>query len=115
MVCGSGDAGTTALPNVRKVGIAVSAESPDFAAAKRLLDAAKRNGFRFVRVAPGPDGPLWGVRETPDSRDTIYLAGFAQACTATRSHKSSLIIPGGPLVTQRVDGDATTVVLLHFV
>lgn len=91
----------------------MSAESPDLAAAKRLLDAAKRGGFSFQRVASGPDGPLWGVRETLQWRDTIYLAGFGQACTAIRARKSSLIIPGGPLVAQRVDGDAVNV--LHTV
>lgn len=89
------------------------AESPDLAAAKRLLDAAKRGGFCFQRVAPGPDGPLWGVRETLEWRDTLYLAGFGQACTATRARRSSLIIPGGPLVIQRVGGDALSV--LHTV
>jgi hypothetical protein len=57
--------------------------------------------------------PLWGVRETLDWRDTIYLAGFGQACTATQAHKSSLIIPGGPLVTKRIAGDAISV--LHTV
>lgn len=113
MVGQSGDAGAAALPCVRTVGAAVSADSPDLVAAKRLLDAAKRGGFRFMRVAPGPDGPLWGVRETLDWRDTIYLAGFGQACTACRSRKSSLIIPGGPLVTQQVAGDAVSV--LHTV
>lgn len=91
----------------------MTAESPDLAAAKRLLDAAKRGGFSFQRVAPGPDGPLWGVRETPEWRDTIYLAGFGQACTAIRAHKSSLIIPGGSLVTERIGGDAISV--LHTV
>jgi hypothetical protein len=40
------------------------AEAPNLAAAKRLLDAAKRGGFCFQRVAPGPDGPLWSMRET---------------------------------------------------
>lgn len=89
------------------------AESPDLAAAKRLLDAAKRGGFCFQRVAPGPDGPLWGVRETLEWRDTLYLAGFGQACTATRARRSSLIISGGPLVIQRVGGDALSV--LHTV
>lgn len=74
----------------------MSAESPDLAAAKRLLDAAKRGGFHFQRVAPGPDGPLWSVRETLQWRDTVYLAGFGEVCTATRSRKSSLIVPGGP-------------------
>ena len=92
---------------------AMTARSPDLAAAKRLLDAAKRGGFHFQRVAPGPDGPLWGVRETPEWRNTIYLAGFSQACTATRARKTSLIIPGGPLVTQRLNGDALSV--LHTV
>lgn len=112
VVCESGRAGAAALPDVHEVGIVVSgwsADSPDLAAAKRLLDAAKRLGFSFQRVAPGPDGPLWGVRETLRWRDTLYLAGFSQACTATRSHKSSLIVPSGLLVTQRVDGDALSV------
>lgn len=89
------------------------ADSPDLAAAKQLLDAAKRGGFGFQRVAPGPDGPLWGVRETLQWRDTLYLAGFGKACSATRSRKSSLIVASGPLVTQRVDGDAISV--LHTV
>lgn len=87
--------------------------SGDLAAAKLLLDAAKRGGFSFQRVAPGPDGPLWGVRETLEWRDTLYLAGFSQACTATRARKSSLIVPSGPLVTQRLAGDALRV--LHAV
>lgn len=90
-----------------------SADSPDLAAAKRLLDAAKHSGFRFQRVALGPDGPLWGVRETLQWRDTLYLAGFDRDCTATRARKSSLIVPSGPLVTQQVDGDALSV--LHTV
>jgi hypothetical protein len=84
----------------------MTVESAELAAAKRLLETAKRGGFSFQRIAPGPDGPLWGVRETDDWRDTIYLAGFGHACTATRARKSSLIIPGGPLVTQRVNGNA---------
>jgi hypothetical protein len=91
----------------------MTAESPDLAAAKRLLDAAKRGGFRFQRVAPGPDGPLWGVRETLDWRDTIYLAGFSTDCSATRARTSSLIVPGELLMTQRVAGDALSV--LHTV
>lgn len=91
----------------------MTADGPDLVAAKRLLDAAKRGGFSFQRVAPGPDGPLWGVRETPEWRDTIYLAGFGQGCTATRARKLSLIVPGGPLVTERVGGDALSV--LHTV
>lgn len=87
----------------------MTAESPDLVVAKRLLDAAKRGGFHFQRVAPGTDGPLWGVRESLEWRDTIYLAGFGQACTAIRARKSSLIVPGGLLVTERVGGDAISV------
>jgi hypothetical protein len=88
-------------------------DGPDVAAAKRLLDAAKRVGFAFQRVAPGEDGPLFGVRETLAYRDTCYLGGFSTGCSATRTRKSSLVIPSGPLVTARVDGDALTV--LHTV
>lgn len=89
------------------------AESPDLVAAKQLLDIAKRRGFVFQRVAPGPDGPLWGVRETLEWRDTLYLAGFGQDCSATRTRKSSSIIPRGSLVTHRLDGNALSV--LHTV
>jgi len=49
-------------------------DSPDLAAGKRLLDAAKVQDFIFHRVAPGPDGPLWGVRDSAEHRDEIYLA-----------------------------------------
>ncbi|MGH3868420.1 MAG: hypothetical protein ACRDQ4_20330 [Pseudonocardiaceae bacterium] len=87
----------------------MTAESPDLVAAQQLLDAAKRGGFSSQRGAPGPDGPLWGVRETLNWRDTIYLAGFNTACTATRTRTSSLIVPNGLLVTQRVGGDALSV------
>jgi hypothetical protein len=89
------------------------ADSPELAAAKRLLDQAKSQGFTFQRVAPGPDRPLFARRETPEHRDEIYLAGFDQSCYATRARKSSLIVPGGLPVTTRVDGDALTV--LHTV
>lgn len=85
------------------------ADSPELAAAKRLLDAAKREGFTFHRIAPGQDGPLFGLRETLAYRDTCYLGGFTAGCSATRARKSSLLIPGGPLITARVDGDALTV------
>lgn len=37
---------------------AITADSPDLVAAKRLLDAAKQGGFRFVRGTPGPDDLL---------------------------------------------------------
>ncbi|MGB6165103.1 MAG: hypothetical protein WCF33_17635 [Pseudonocardiaceae bacterium] len=87
----------------------MTADSLDLVAAKRLLDAAKRAGFSFQRVAPGPDGLLWGARETLNWRDTIYLAGFSTACTATRARTSSLIVPNEPPVTQRVGGDTLSV------
>jgi hypothetical protein len=82
-------------------------------AAKRLLDAAKSQGFTFQRIAPGPDGPLLGVRETVEYRDTCYLAGFGESCSATRARKYSLVVPGGLPVTERVSGNALTV--LHTV
>lgn len=88
-------------------------DGADVTAAKQLLDAAKREGFAFQRVAPGGDGPLFGVRETLTYRDTCYLGGFSTGCSATRTRKSSLVIPGGSLVTARVDGDALAV--LHTV
>jgi hypothetical protein len=94
---------------------AMSADSPDLAAAKRLLDAAKHQGFRFQRIAPGPDGPLRGVRKTPEFVDELYLAGFwnSGACTAIRRRRCTLLVPGGLPVTTRIEGDALTV--LHIV
>jgi len=86
-------------------------ESPDLVAGMRLLDLAKRHGFQFQRLAPGPDGPLWGIRETEDSQDTIYLGGFwaPDSCSATRRRKSPLLVPDDLLVTERVSGDALNV------
>lgn len=86
-------------------------DRPDVAIGKRLLDYLKLSGFRFQRIAPGPDGPLFGVRETDDWRDTIYLAGFWEtaSCSATRQRKSSLIIPDELLVSDRVSGDVLNV------
>lgn len=89
------------------------ADSPDLAAAKRLLDAAKQVGFSFARIAPGPDGPLRGTRQTPHWVDEIYLGGLADSCTALRRRRSSLVVPGGLPVAQRVSGDAIEV--LHTV
>jgi len=79
----------------------MSVDSPDLAAAKRLLDAAKNQGFRFQRIAPGPDGPLRGVRETPEFLDELYLAGLwaAGACSAIRRRRCALLVPGGLPVT----------------
>lgn len=82
--------------------------SPDVMIGMRLLDVAKRHGFVFRRIAPGPDGPRWGVRDTEHWHDTIYLSGFwaPDSCSATRRRKSSLLVPGDLLVTTRVSGDA---------
>lgn len=88
-------------------------DGPELAAAKRLLDLAKSQGFAFQRVAPSVDGPLFARRETSEHCDEIYLGGFGRSCYATRARKSSLIVPGGLPVTTRVDGDALTV--LHTV
>ena len=85
------------------------ADSPELAAAKRLLDAARSQGFTFQRIAPGPDGPLRGVRETVAFRDICYLGGFGEGCCATRARKYSLVVPGGFPITKRVTGDALTV------
>lgn len=71
------------------------ADSPELAAAKRLLDDAKDRGSPSSGSHRGQDGPLVGVRETLQRRDTIYLGGFGQACSATRARKSSLVVPGG--------------------
>lgn len=90
------------------------ADSPELAAAKRLLDRAKSDGFAFERVAPGEDRPLLGVRESAQWRDEILLSGFwdQDSCHAIR-RRSSLLVPGGLPVAQRVHGDALTV--LHTV
>lgn len=85
------------------------ADGPQLAAAKRLLDAAKDAGFAFERIAPGPDGPLRGVRRSREWVDEIYLGGFADCCTALRRRRYSLVVPGGLPVAARVDGDAIEV------
>ncbi len=90
-------------------------DNPELAAAERLLDIAKSRGFAFERIAPGPDGPLRGVRETLQFRDEVYLGGCGapDSCSATRRRRSSLIVPGGLPVSQQLRGDALTV--LHTV
>ena len=90
-------------------------DSADVVVAKRLVDEARDRGFAFERIAVGPDAPLRGVRDTLEYRDEIYLGGFweADSCTATRRRRSSLVVPGGLPVTQRVSGDALSV--LHTV
>jgi hypothetical protein len=83
------------------------ADSPDLVAAKRLLDAAKDAGFTFQRIAPGKDAPLRGVRESTQWLDEVHLGGFwaPQSCTAIRRRRSSLVVPGGLPVAERVSGD----------
>ncbi|MGH4025197.1 MAG: hypothetical protein ACRDRV_11525 [Pseudonocardiaceae bacterium] len=51
------------------------ADSAEVITGKRLLDAAKRHGFMFARIAPGPDGPIEGVRENDQWRDVIHIGG----------------------------------------
>jgi hypothetical protein len=55
------------------------------------------------------------VRQTAEWVDEIYLAGFWEenSCRAVRRRRSSLIVPGGLTVAERVQGDALTV--LHTV
>ncbi|HEX2300271.1 MAG TPA: hypothetical protein VHH34_17460 [Pseudonocardiaceae bacterium] len=85
------------------------ADSPELTTGMRLLDDIKRRGFTFHRIAPGPDGPLEGIRETDGWRDTIHIGGFSSDCYAWRERRSSLILPGGGLVTIRVQGAALDV------
>ena len=85
-----------------------TADSPDLAAAKRLLDTAKRGGFEFVRTASGADGPLLGRRITGHWLDTVYLEGFSRDCHAWRQRRSPLITPGQKAERQ-VSGSALDV------
>jgi hypothetical protein len=62
---------------------------------------------------PGEDGPLLGIRDSPEYHDKIYLGDFYSSCTAARARKSSLIVPGGLPVTARVEGEA--LIVLHTV
>jgi hypothetical protein len=84
-------------------------DSTELAAAKRLLDLARSQGFTFQRILPGPDGPLFARRETTEHRDEIYLGGFSDFCHATRARKFFLIVPSGLPITARVSGDALSV------
>jgi hypothetical protein len=85
----------------------------ELAAAKRLLDLAKDQGFAIQRITPGEDGSLFARRETLEYRDEIYIGGFGDSCHATRARKSSLIVQGGVSVSARVSGDA--LIVLHTV
>lgn len=92
------------------------ADGPDVVAGKRLLDAVKRLGFVFRRIAPGPDGPLEGVRESAGWRDTIHLGGFSSDCYAWRERRSSLVLPSSARAQLRTQGsalDVPRVLLVH--
>ena len=83
--------------------------SHDVVIGMRLLDAAKAHGFQFRRIAPGPDGPLEGVRETCGWRDTIHLGGFSGDCYAWRERRSSLVLPSSARTHIRTQGSALDV------
>ena len=85
------------------------ADSPDVISGKRPLDAARDSGFVFARIAPGPDGPIEGVRENDQWRDVIHIGGFSSSCYAWRERQTSLILPGGALVRIRTEGSALDV------
>lgn len=84
-------------------------DSPDVVIARRLLDHARLQGFRFRRLACGPDGPVEGVRECGEWVDTIRLAGFSRECYAVRRRRCSLLVPGSAVVQREVSGGALTV------
>ena len=86
------------------------ADSADVITGKRLLDAAKARGFCFRRIAPGPDGPLEGIRETQRWRDVVHLGGFSHGCYAWRERRSSLLLPATATRAQiRTRGSAVDV------
>ncbi|MDQ2881770.1 MAG: hypothetical protein M3Y48_11245 [Actinomycetota bacterium] len=53
------------------------------------------------------------MRETTDWQDEIYLGGFGESCHAVWRRRSSLVVPGGLPITERVAGNETEV--LHAV
>lgn len=88
-------------------------ESPELRAAMRLVNLAKEQGFALERTGMSEDAPLRGKRETTEWIDEVVVAGFSNSCEAIRCRRYSLIVPGGLPVTDRVTGDALTV--LHTV
>jgi hypothetical protein len=83
--------------------------APTSPTGKRLLDAAKEHGFVFRRIAPGPDGPLEGVREVDGWRDVLHLGGFTSDCYAWRERRSSLVLPSSVRAQIRTQGSALDV------
>jgi len=86
-----------------------TADSPDLVIAKRLLDYAKQDGFRFQRAAAGEDGPLVGYRASEDWIDLIHIEGFSRDCFAWRKRVSPLIVSHDALVQRHVEGGALDV------
>jgi hypothetical protein len=87
----------------------MSADSPDLVIAMRLLDHARRRGFRFRRDGPGEDGPLVGRRVSGEWVDTVWIGGFSRDCAGWRQRVCSLVVPGDVLIESRVHGHALTV------
>jgi hypothetical protein len=81
-------------------------ESPELAAAKPLLDAAKDRGFTVERIAVGQDAPLGGVRESTGWLDEVYVGGLFSGCSAARRRRYSLVVPRGLPGTEQVSADA---------
>ncbi|MGH3928215.1 MAG: site-specific integrase, partial [Pseudonocardiaceae bacterium] len=68
------------------------ADGPEVITGKQLLDQVKRRGFVFARIAPGPDGPIEGIRENDQWRDVIHIGGFSSSCYAWRERSVQLTL-----------------------
>jgi hypothetical protein len=67
-------------------------ESPEWAATKPLLDAAKDRGFTFERITVGQDAPLRGVRESRPARWALSPLD-CQAHLLVRDHPPGVLKP----------------------
>jgi hypothetical protein len=63
-------------------------DSPKLTAAKRLIDAAKVQGFAFQRIAPGPDGPCSASGISPSIRTGSTSAGSLTVSLAWRESRN---------------------------
>jgi hypothetical protein len=73
----------------------MTAGSLDLVVSKRLLDAVKGGGFRFQRVAPATNRPLWGAGDPRMAGH--HLPRRVQPDMDRHPHpRSSLIVPDGP-------------------
>jgi len=70
------------------------AESPDVVIGMRLLDLAKRHGFQFRRIAPGPDGRC-GECGTPRSGATPSTCPGSGRRLVQR-HPAPQVLPARP-------------------